>query len=147
MRRRPPGGRRLTSGPGGCARVLLGWSTVHFLLPDGPGADRPQEVHDRVRTYETMLLLDPRKQDAEIEVTVERFSSLVTERGGSITNVEKWGRRRLAYEIDDLTEGYYTVVTYDLESDKRTEIEEALPFLEGLLRAKTVRPEPRTRST
>jgi small subunit ribosomal protein S6 len=92
-----------------------------------------------------MLLFDARREDAEIEQSLERFSSLVTERGGTIDNVERWGRRRLAYEIADMLEGYYAIFTYTVEPDKRQEIEDALPFVEGFVRGKTVRPEVRAR--
>ena len=99
-----------------------------------------------MRPYETLLLLDAARSDAEIEETVNRFTALVTERGGEMSNVDRWGRRRLAYEIGDQTEGYYAVFTYNLDPDKRGEIEDALPFVEGLVRAKTVRRDVRTRS-
>jgi len=94
-----------------------------------------------------MLLVDPRRTDAEIEETINRFSTLVTERGGEIGAWDRWGRRKLAYEINDLAEGYYAVCTYAVETSKRSEIEAALPFVEGLIRTKTVRRDLRTRST
>lgn len=100
-----------------------------------------------MRPYETMLLLDARRDDAEIEQTINSFSSLVTERGGEIANVERWGRRKLAYEIDDHADGYYAVFTYSIDPVHRSEIEAALPFVEGLVRAKTVRRDTRTRGT
>lgn len=100
-----------------------------------------------MRPYETLLLLDARRQDAEIEATIERFTALVNERGGQMSNVERWGRRKIAYEMGPHTEGYYAVCTYDLEPDKRPDLEAALPFIEGLVRAKTVRRDVRTRST
>lgn len=100
-----------------------------------------------MRPYETLLLLDARRQDVEIEATIERFTALVSERGGQMSNVERWGRRKIAYEMGPLTEGYYAVCTYELEPDKRSDLEAALPFVEGLVRAKTVRRDVRTRST
>lgn len=100
-----------------------------------------------MRSYETMLLVDARREDAEIEATIDRFAALVTERGGEMANVEKWGRRRLAFEIGSVTEGYYAICTYNLDSSKRADLESALPFVEGLVRAKTVRRDVRTRST
>ena len=100
-----------------------------------------------MRPYETVLLLDARRDDAEIEQTITSFTSLVTERGGEIANVDRWGRRKLAYEIDDHTDGYYAVFTYTISPEQRAEIEAALPFVEGLVRAKTVRRDVRTRGT
>lgn len=99
-----------------------------------------------MRPYETMLLIDGRLPDAGIDAAVERFSALVAENGGSMTNVDRWGRRRLAYEIEDMQEGYYVVFTYDLPPDGQKPIEAALPFVEGLVRHKTVRPEVRVRN-
>jgi small subunit ribosomal protein S6 len=98
-----------------------------------------------LRPYETMLLIDARRQDAEIEAAVERFTTLVTEGGGEVTNLERWGRRRLAYVLGDNTDGYYAIFTYNVDPSKRAEIEAALPFVEGLVRAKTVRRDIRTR--
>jgi small subunit ribosomal protein S6 len=98
-----------------------------------------------LRTYETLLLCDPRRDDAELGQTIDRFQALVAERGGQMGNVDKWGRRKLAGEIGDLTEGYYAVMTYDLEPDKRADLEAALPFVEGLVRAKTIRKDLRER--
>jgi small subunit ribosomal protein S6 len=98
-----------------------------------------------LRPYETMLLCDPRREDAEIEQTLEAFAALVTDRGGAVESWDRWGRRRIAYEIDDLSEGYYAVCTYTIDPGKRGEIEAALPFVEGIVRTKTVRREVRTR--
>ncbi len=100
-----------------------------------------------MRPYETMLLLDARRDDAEIEQTINSFTALVTERGGEIAGVDKWGRRKLAYEIDDHTDGFYAVFTYTISPEHRAEIEAAMPFVDGLVRAKTVRRDVRTRGT
>jgi small subunit ribosomal protein S6 len=99
-----------------------------------------------VHPYETLLLLDARRTDAEIEETLTAFAALVTDRGGEIENWERWGRRKLAYEIDDQTEGFYAICRYTLDPSGRGEIDSALPFVEGLVRSKTVRPDVRTRS-
>ncbi len=99
-----------------------------------------------MRPYETMLLLDARLSDAAVESAIERFTSLVSEHGGSVDNVDRWGRRRLAYEIEDLQEGYYVVITYQLDPARRKDVEAALPFVDGLVRNKTVRPETRVRT-
>jgi small subunit ribosomal protein S6 len=92
-----------------------------------------------------MLLLDARREDSEIEQAIERFATLVTERGGEIANWERWGRRKLAYELEDLTDGYYAICTYTLDTQARAEVEAALPFVEGLVRTKTIRRDLRTR--
>jgi small subunit ribosomal protein S6 len=92
-----------------------------------------------------MLLCDPRRDDAELGKTLDRFHELVAERGGEVRHVDKWGRRKLATEISDLSDGYYAVVTYDLPPGNRADLESALPFVEGLVRTKTVRRDLRER--
>ena len=99
-----------------------------------------------MRPYETLLLVDARREDAQIEETLNAFASLVTQRGGEISGWERWGRRKLAYEIEDLTEGYYAICNYSLESTIRGELEAALPFIEGLVRAKTIRRDDRAKA-
>jgi small subunit ribosomal protein S6 len=98
-----------------------------------------------MRLYETMLLIDPRLDTPQVDAVIERFSQLVGERGGAVEEVDRWGRRRLAYEVDKLQEGFYAIATYKLDSGQRKGLEEALPFVEGLKRCKTVFPEARTR--
>jgi len=98
-----------------------------------------------VRTYETLLLCDPRRDDAELGQTLDRFTTLVAERGGEVRTVDKWGRRKLAAEVADLGEGYYAVVTYEIEPARRGDLEAALPFVEGLVRTKTIRRDIRER--
>ena len=100
-----------------------------------------------MRPYETLLLIDARREDAEIGAAIERFSALVAERGGEMANIDRWGRRKLAYELGPHAEGYYAVCSYELDPLKRADLEAALPFVEGLVRAKTVRRDARTRST
>lgn len=99
-----------------------------------------------MRPYETMLLIDGRSEDAVIEAAIDRFTTLVSERGGEMSNIDRWGRRKLAYEMGSLSEGYYAVCTYQLDPGKRADLEAALPFVEGIVRAKTVRRDVRTRS-
>jgi small subunit ribosomal protein S6 len=99
-----------------------------------------------LRPYETMLLLDAGLQDVEIDAALDRFGTLVTERGGEVSQLDRWGRRKLAYEMESRTEGYYAVFTYQLDPSRRADLEAALPFLEGLVRAKTVRRDVRTRT-
>jgi small subunit ribosomal protein S6 len=100
-----------------------------------------------LRLYETMLIVDASLSDGDVDKTLARFTTLVTEQGGEIRNTEKWGRRRLAFEIEGAQEGFYTVYTYTLEPASLKAIDAALPFVDGLVRHKTVVPGPRTRKT
>jgi len=63
-----------------------------------------------VRTYELMYIVDPRVSDEDESAIGEDVKSLLTAKGGNIVREEKWGRRKLAYEIDKLKEGKYTLL-------------------------------------
>lgn len=63
-----------------------------------------------MRTYELMYITDPRVSDDDVLAITEDVKSLLTTKGGEIVRVEQWGRRKLAYEIDKLKEGKYTLL-------------------------------------
>jgi small subunit ribosomal protein S6 len=65
-----------------------------------------------VRKYECMYILHPELQEEEINQVVERLQNLITEQGGVVDNVELMGKKRLAYEVKKVREGYYVLVNY-----------------------------------
>lgn len=93
-----------------------------------------------MRKYEVMIILDPSLEDKDVRAAVDRFLTTVTSRGGKVLNIDHWGKRRFAYEIRHLTEGYYTVV--ELEADPATmdELSRVLFLADGVIRHKVVRP-------
>ena len=95
--------------------------------------------------YEILLMLDPELAEERQNEIVARARELIEKAGGTWSNHDVWGRRKLAYEINDLSEGYYAICTYNVDASARAEIEAALPFVEGLVRTKTVRRDVRTR--
>lgn len=92
------------------------------------------------RHYELMMIVDPRLEDPAIQQTVDRYLGVVRERGGDVTKVDTWGRRKLAFEIKHLTEGYYVVA--ELQTDPATvaELDRVLRLADELVRHKIVRP-------
>lgn len=63
-------------------------------------------------TYELVVLFDPHLQDEEYPALIERLKALVARRGGEVTQVDTWGRRRMAYPIAKKVEAYYVVVSF-----------------------------------
>ena len=61
--------------------------------------------------YEIVYIIDPAQGEEGIAALVEKFKAMV-EAEGTLTSIEEWGKRRLAYPIDDLTEGYYVLMTF-----------------------------------
>jgi small subunit ribosomal protein S6 len=93
-----------------------------------------------VRTYEVMTIHRPELADTDVETHVSEIRNFLEGKGATITATDMWGKRRLAYEIEHLSEGYYTVVTFEAETDLIDEVDRMLSLADPVLRHKVVRP-------
>ncbi|NLC43577.1 MAG: 30S ribosomal protein S6 [Clostridiales bacterium] len=89
--------------------------------------------------YESIYIIRPTVEEEGIKALIERFSNLIQQEGGQIENVDEWGKRRLAYPIDDLNEGYYVLVNFSAESDLPEELERNYKITDDILRYLTIR--------
>ena len=94
-----------------------------------------------MRQYELMVILDPELDDRTVQPSLERFLKVVTTDGGSVDNVDIWGRRRLAYEIRKKNEGIYAVVNFVATSEATNELDRQLKLNEQIMRTKVLRAE------
>jgi small subunit ribosomal protein S6 len=94
-----------------------------------------------MRHYELMVILDPELEERTVAPSLDRFLNVVRKGGGSIENVNIWGRRKLAYEIKKKTEGIYAVVDMQAEPDLAKELDRQLNLNEAVLRTKLIRPD------
>ena len=94
-----------------------------------------------MRHYELMVILDPELEERTVAPSLDRFLNVVRKGGGSIENVNIWGRRKLAYEIKKKAEGIYAVVDMQAEPDLAKELDRQLSLNEAVLRTKLIRPE------
>ncbi|WP_153733050.1 30S ribosomal protein S6 [Sporosarcina obsidiansis] len=92
-----------------------------------------------MRKYEIMYIIRPTLEDEAKKALIERFDSILTSNGAEIIESKEWGKRRLAYEIDDLREGYYQLVTANAGSEAIDEFTRLANINEGILRHMTVR--------
>ncbi len=92
-----------------------------------------------MREYEVMLILRPDADEALVGSVVERITSSISAAGGAVRSVDRWGKRRLAYQIEKVGEGYYLVVQFGADPKTVTELERALSFVDGVVRFKVVR--------
>lgn len=96
-----------------------------------------------MREYELMVILDPELDDRTVAPTLDRFLKVVKDAGGTIENVNIWGKRRLAYDIKKRSEGVYAVVNMTTEPDVAKELDRQLGLSESVLRTKLLRPDPK----
>ena len=94
-----------------------------------------------MRDYELMVVLDPNLDEAAIEAMSTRIQAMVTQRGGTVENVDTWGRKRLAYPIGRLRDGFYILHRLQLPPSAAIEIERALKLTESVIRHLLVRSE------
>ena len=94
-----------------------------------------------MRHYELMVILDPDLEERTVAPSLDTYLNVVRQDGGSIENVDVWGRRRLAYEIDKNAEGIYAVVTLNAEPATVKELDRQLGLNESVLRTKVLRPD------
>ncbi len=92
-----------------------------------------------VRPYEIMLVLRPDLEEEAIDALLERLSGVVTGEGGAIDNVDRWGKRRTAYELEGFTEGFYVVIDFQAEPATASELERIVKLSDEIIRHLLVR--------
>lgn len=93
-----------------------------------------------MRQYELMVILDPETEERTVGTTMDKFLTVVKNDGGSVDNVDIWGRRRLAYDIKKKSEGIYVVVKMTAEPATAQELDRQLNLSESIMRTKLLRP-------
>jgi small subunit ribosomal protein S6 len=91
--------------------------------------------------YELMVILDPEIDERTVAPSLDKFLNVIRNDGGSIDNIDIWGRRRLAYEIQKKSEGIYAVVNFTATSESTVELDRQLKLSEAVLRTKVLRAE------
>ena len=84
--------------------------------------------------YELVLVVNAKIEDDARVATVEKVKEYITSNGGTITNVDEWGKKRLAYEIQHMREGFYYFVQFDAETTVPAEIESRVRIMENVIR-------------
>ena len=86
-----------------------------------------------------MVLVDPEADEATVGQSVDRVTQVLTDNQGQVSNVDRWGKRRLAYELDKKTEGQYFVVAFEAEPPALAELDRVLSLADEVMRFKVVR--------
>ena len=87
--------------------------------------------------YEAMYILDPAMSEEAIAALVAKFKGVV-EANGTVTEVDEWGKRRLAYPINDLMEGYYVLMTFTAAAAIPAELDRVFRITDGVMRSMIV---------
>lgn len=91
--------------------------------------------------YELSLVVNAKIEDEVRTATVDKVKSLITTFGGTITDINEAGKKRLAYEIQKMREGFYCFIQFDAEPEMPAELEQRLRIMDNVLRYLCVRQE------
>ena len=91
--------------------------------------------------YELAVVVNAKIEDEERVQVIEKVKALVERFGGQISDVDEWGKKRLAYEIQKMREGYYYFIHFESESTSPAEIEKRIRLMDNVLRYLCVRQE------
>ena len=93
-----------------------------------------------INKYETIFIVNPTFDEEKRNGIIEKFKALISD-NGEITNVDEWGKKRLAYEINDFTEGYYVFIEFTAKPSFPQELERIYKITDGIIRDIVVRQE------
>jgi small subunit ribosomal protein S6 len=99
-----------------------------------------------VTLYETLFVVHPEK-GPRVKEFIDRFKKVVEGQGGTVTHVDEWGSRDLAYRIQKQSKGYYTLMRYNASGRAVEELERNLKLTDGILRYLTVKADEATPTT
>ena len=91
-------------------------------------------------SYETLFIVDAQLSEDDTKALVEKFTNLIAA-NGTVEEVNEWGKRRLAYPINDQNEGYYVLVNFTSSSDFPNELERVFGITDGIVRSIVIRRE------
>lgn len=91
-------------------------------------------------SYETLFIIDAQLAEEEIKALIEKFTGIISS-NGTIGEISEWGKRRLAYPINDKNEGYYVLVNFEAEGAFPAELERIFGITDGIMRSIVIRHE------
>lgn len=94
---------------------------------------------ESLRSYETLFVLKPDLDEEATTAAIERLTELIQKNKGTVEQINRWGKKRLAYEIEDYREGYYTLVYFQGEPETAKELDRVMRISDFLLRHTIVR--------
>lgn len=84
--------------------------------------------------YELAVIVSAKIEDDERAATLDKVKALIEKFGGQITNVDEWGKKRLAYEVQKMREAYYYFIQFDAETTAPAEIESRIRIMDHVIR-------------
>ncbi|EJP6473988.1 30S ribosomal protein S6 [Clostridium sp. FAM 1755] len=87
-----------------------------------------------MRKYETVFILNPALDEEGYKANVEKFKGVIENAGGTVDNVDLWGKRKLAYEVKKINEGYYTLMNFTADTELPKELDRVFRITDTVIR-------------
>ena len=87
-----------------------------------------------MRKYETIFILNPTFDEETVKANIEKFKGVIENGGGTVENVDEWGKRKLAYEIAKVNEGFYTLINFEANTELPKELDRVFRITDGVIR-------------
>ena len=94
-----------------------------------------------MRKYETIFILNPSFDEETVKANIEKFKGVIENGGGTVENVDFWGKRKLAYEIAKVNEGFYTLINFEANTELPKELDRVFRITDGVIRHIVVKQE------
>ena len=94
-----------------------------------------------MRKYETIFILHPSLDEEAVKANIEKFKGVIENGGGTVENVDFWGKRKLAYEIAKVNEGFYTLINFEANTELPKELDRVFRITDGVIRHTVVKQE------
>ena len=94
-----------------------------------------------MRKYETIFILHPSLDEEAVKANIEKFKGVIENGGGTVENVDFWGKRKLAYEIAKVNEGFYTLINFGANTELPKELDRVFRITDGVIRHIVVKQE------
>ncbi len=86
-----------------------------------------------MRKYEVVIIVKPGEEEA-INATITKFENIIKNTGGNVDKIDRWGKKRLAYEVKDFMDGFYTLINFTSEPATVFELERVLKITDEVLK-------------
>ena len=94
----------------------------------------PEGGGDFMNKYESLFVLAPTLNEEELKASIDKFKGVIENGGGVVDNVDEWGKRRLAYEINKINEGYYVLFNFTASPELPKELDRILRISDNVIR-------------
>ena len=94
-----------------------------------------------MRKYETIFILHPSLDEEAVKANIEKFKGVIENGGGTVENVDFWGKRKLAYEIAKVNEGFYTLINFEANTELPKELDRVFRITDSNIRHIVVKQE------